>query len=155
MKDLPPEWIDSLLFAQCLGRRCWRMSAFRRNKKLTTAAWHRQTARRVMVWWQMDNFFFLNPHTKRCTNKDRDLNKCTFPFFAGPQAHVSRGWSVTVPLGQGNLCPAFAQCLCCWSLNPSCQDRLNWAAVHLGCFLSDKENHVVWRNFRGWERVKK
>lgn len=63
------------------------------------------------------------------------------------------------------LCPwvraIFAQALLSLfagrSLNPSCQDWLNWAAAQLGCFLSNKQNHVVWRYLRaekGWKILK-
>lgn len=67
-------------------------------------------------------FFFLIP-IQRDTDKNRDLGKCVFSFFPEPQAHVSSGLSVTVPLGQGNLCPGFAQPIC-WSIFESFMPRL-------------------------------
>lgn len=146
MKDLPPEWIHSHLFVQWLGCRCWKMSTFRRNKEPTTAAWQRQTANRVLVWWQMDTFFFLIPI-------ERDIQTRTeikANMWAG-------GWVALCPWVRAIFAQALLSLFAGLALNPSCQDWLYWAAVQLGCFLSNKQNHVVWRYLRvekGWKTLK-
>ena len=111
MKDLPSKWTDSHLFAQRLGCRCWKMSTFRRNKELATAAWHRQTAKRVMVWWQMDTFliFFIKSPYKEIYRQGQKFRRMHLSVLPRAQACMSSGLSVTVPLGQGNLCTGFAQ----------------------------------------------
>lgn len=146
MRDLPPEWIDSHLFVPCLGCRCWKMSTSRRNKELTTAAWQRQTAKRVMVWWQMDTFFFKIPIQRHIQTRT-EIKANMWAVY----------WVAPCPWVRAIFAQALLSLFAGLSLNPSGQDWLNRAAVQLGCFLSNKQNHVVWRYLRaerGWKTLK-
>lgn len=49
------------------------------------------------------HFFFFKPHTKRYTDKDRNLGKYICLFFPEAQACVRSGLSGAVSLGQGSL----------------------------------------------------
>ena len=130
------------------------MSTIRRNNEATTASWPKQTAKRVMAWWQMDELFFLISYKEiyRQAQRCRQIHLPVLPRAPGTTWAVD--WVSLCPDVRAVSAQAFLSLSAGLSLNPLCQDWINWAAGHLDCFPSGKESHVVQRHFGGWERVK-
>lgn len=143
MKDLPPEWIDSHLFVQCLGCRCWKMSTIRRNKELTTAKADCQGSHCLVT---AEHIFFSIPIQRHIQTRT-EIKANMWAVY----------WVALCPWVRAIFAQALLSLFAGLSLNPSGQDWINQAAVQLGCFLSNKQNHVVWRYLRiekGWKTLK-
>lgn len=129
------------------------MSAFRKNNEITTASWPKQTAKRVMIRWQMDGFFLI-PYKEVYRQGQRwgHTHLLILPRAIGTTWAVT--WVSLCPGARAFSAQALLSLSAGLSLNPLCQDWINWADGHLGCFPRDKENPVVQRHFGGWGRVK-
>lgn len=118
---------------------------------------HLDRSRLLRESWLGDrwmNYFFLISYKEiyRQAQRCRQIYLPVLPRAPGTPWAVH--WVSLCPDVRAVSTQAFLSLSAGLSLNPLCQDWINWAAGHLDCFPSGKESQVVQTHLGGWERVK-